>query len=482
MTTMLSIIQLLDAINDYLWTYVVVVMLVGCAVYFTVRSKGVQFRLLGDMVKIITGRPIYISKVEDSSATASADDADRTKKIGSFRAFSVSLSSRVGTGNLAGVASAIFVGGPGAVFWMWVMALLGAATAFVESTLAQLYKRRGKESFYGGPAYYMQYGLHRRWMGILFAVLITITFGMANQVVQSNTLCDALSDAAGISRAWIGAGLTAATLAIIFGGVTRISNFSGIVVPFMAAGYILLSIVVLAINITEIPSMIALIVKSVFGIEQAAGGMIGVAMMQGVKRGLFSNEAGEGSAPNAAAIAHTSHPVKQGLLQALGVFSDTIVICSCTAFIILLSGLYDSGRDGIILTKYALEAHVGKAGGLFITAAIFLFAYSTIIANYFYGETNIRFITDGKTSINIFRLITGITVMAGGLVTLQTAWSMVDICMGIMTLVNLIAIIQLSPKVFQLLDNYIEQRRQHRDPQFRRSMMTDTEKDIECWE
>ena len=482
MTTMLSIIQLLDAINDYLWTYVVVVMLVGCAVYFTVRSKGVQFRLLGDMVKIITGRPIYISKVEDSSATASADNADRTKKIGSFRAFSVSLSSRVGTGNLAGVASAIFVGGPGAVFWMWVMALLGAATAFVESTLAQLYKRRGKESFYGGPAYYMQYGLHRRWMGILFAVLITITFGMANQVVQSNTLCDALSDASGISRAWIGAGLTAATLAIIFGGVTRISNFSGIVVPFMAAGYILLSIVVLAINITEIPSMIALIVKSAFGIEQAAGGMIGVAMMQGVKRGLFSNEAGEGSAPNAAAIAHTSHPVKQGLLQALGVFSDTIVICSCTAFIILLSGLYDSGRDGIILTKYALEAHVGKAGGLFITAAIFLFAYSTIIANYFYGETNIRFITDGKTSINIFRLITGITVMAGGLVTLQTAWSMVDICMGIMTLVNLIAIIQLSPKVFQLLDNYIEQRRQHRDPQFRRSMMTDTEKDIECWE
>lgn len=294
MTTMLSIIQLLDAINDYLWTYVVVVMLVGCAVYFTVRSKGVQFRLLGDMVKIITGRPIYISKVEDSSATASADDADRTKKIGSFRAFSVSLSSRVGTGNLAGVASAIFVGGPGAVFWMWVMALLGAATAFVESTLAQLYKRRGKESFYGGPAYYMQYGLHRRWMGILFAVLITITFGMANQVVQSNTLCDALSDASGISRAWIGAGLTAATLAIIFGGVTRISNFSGIVVPFMAAGYILLSIVVLAINITEIPSMIALIVKSAFGIEQAAGGMIGVAMMQGVKRGLFSNEAGEG--------------------------------------------------------------------------------------------------------------------------------------------------------------------------------------------
>ena len=475
------ILDSIDVLNDFLWTYVVIVMLVGCAIYFTVRSKGVQFRLLKDMVKVIIDRPIYNDKVEEEKRPTNSDD-EKLRKIGSFQAFAVSLSSRVGTGNLAGVASAIFVGGPGAVFWMWVMALLGAATAFVEATLAQLYKRRGKDSFYGGPAYYMEYGLHRRWMGILFAVLITITFGMANQVVQSNTLCDALADAAGIDRLWIGVVLTVATLVIIFGGITRISHFASIVVPFMAIGYILLSLIVLIMNITEIPAMLMLIVKSAFGLEQAVGGMFGVAVMQGVKRGLFSNEAGEGSAPNAAAIASTSHPIKQGLLQALGVFSDTIIICSCTAFVILLSGLYDSGRDGIILTKYALVEHIGNAGGLFITAAIFLFAYSTIIANYFYGETNIRFITQGKTPINVFRIITGITVMIGALVSLQTAWSFVDLAMGTMTLVNLIAIIQLSPKVFALLDNYMQQRRQHRDPQFRRSMMPEIEKDIECWE
>ena len=204
--------------------------------------------------------------------------------------------------------------------------------------------------------------------------------------------------------------------------------------------------------------------------------------MQGVKRGLFSNEAGEGSAPNAAAIAHTSHPVKQGLLQSLGVFTDTLVVCSCTAFIILLSGLYDDGHDGIILTKYALESHIGQVGGLFITAAIFLFAYSTIIANYFYGETNIRFITRKPAYIQAFRIITGITVMAGSLLSLQEAWSIVDLAMGIMTLVNLAAIIQLSPKVFALLRNYLQQRSEGHDPTFRRSMLPGTEQDIECWE
>ena len=481
MTTTLWFLDTVDTLNDYLWTYVVVVMLVACAIYFTFRSKGVQFRLLRDMVKVIVDYPIY-NKVGKDEQEKEAQAEDELKKIGSFQAFAVSLSSRVGTGNLAGVASAIFIGGPGAVFWMWVMALFGAATAFVEATLAQLYKRRGKDSFYGGPAYYMQFGLHRRWMGILFAVLITITFGTANQVVQSNTLCDALADASGVNRIWIGAALTIATLIIIFGGITRISRFASLVVPFMAIGYILLSLVVLAINITEIPAMFSLIIKSAFGMDQAVGGMVGTAIMQGVRRGLFSNEAGEGSAPNAAAIASTSHPVKQGLLQSLGVFADTIVICSCTAFVILLSGLYDSGRDGIILTKYALVEHVGEAGGLFITAAIFLFAYSTIIANYFYGETNIRFITQGKSSINVFRIITGITVMLGALVSLQTAWSFVDLAMGTMTLVNLVAIILLSPKVFRLLNNYMQQRQKHLDPQFTRSMMPDIEKDIECWE
>ena len=479
MTTTEWVLDIIDMLNEYLWTYVVIVMLIGCAIYFTIRTKGVQFRLLKDMFKVIANRPIYINKVEKENLST---EDERLKKIGSFQAFAVSLSSRVGTGNLAGVASAIFVGGPGAVFWMWVMALFGAATAFVESTLAQLYKRRGKDSFYGGPAYYMQYGLHRKWMGVLFAVLITITFGIANQVVQSNTLCDAVADTMGVGRDKVGLVLTIATTMIIFGGVTRISRFSSIIVPIMAVGYILLSAFILITNITAIPAMISLIVKSAFGFEQAAGGMVGVAMMQGIKRGLFSNEAGEGSAPNAAAIASTSHPIKQGLLQALGVFADTLVICTCTAFVILLSGIYDSGRDGIILTKYALINHVGSLGGLFVTLAIFFFAYSTIIANYFYGETNIRFITQSGKTIFAFRAITGATVMIGATVTLQTAWCLVDLAMGFMTLVNLVAIIQLSPKVFRLLDNYIEQRRNHQDPQFKRSMMPEIEKDVECWE
>lgn len=476
-----NVIGVIETINDYLWTYIVITLLVCCALYFTVRTRGVQFRLIRDMLYVIAGRPLtrHGNRKRQERREECKDELSR---IGSFQAFAVSLSSRVGTGNLAGVASAIFVGGPGAVFWMWVMALLGSATAFVESTLAQLYKRRGTESFYGGPAYYMQNGLHKRWMGVLFAVLITITFGMANQTMQSNTLCDALADSFGVDKMWIGLALSLATLVIVFGGIRRISKFASIVVPFMAFGYILLAIVVLVLNITSIPSMIWLIVKSAFGVDQAVGGMVGMAITQGVKRGLFSNEAGEGSAPNAAAIASTSHPVKQGLIQALGVFTDTLLICSCTAFIILLSGQWSSGRDGIILTKYALEWHIGPLGGHFITAAIFLFAYSTIIANYFYGETNIRFITMNKWVVRVFRLFTGAVVMLGSMITLQAAWNIVDLAMGLMTIVNLIAIFMLCPKVFALLRNYMEQRRAGKDPQFKRSMMPEIERDIECWE
>lgn len=479
METLFSILQ---EANDYLWGYVVITALVFCALFFTYKIRGAQFWLLRDMIKAIGDKPLFKHTHTGKAAKDTEAAKDELKKIGSFQAFAVSLSSRVGTGNLAGVASAIFIGGPGAVFWMWVMALFGAATAFVEATLAQLYKKRGADSFYGGPAYYMQQGLHRKWMGVLFAILITITFGMANQVVQSNTLCDALSDTLSIDRQWIGLALTLATLIIIFGGIRRISRFSSIVVPFMAIGYAVLAIVIIIINIQEIPAMLSLIVREAFGLDSAAGGAVGIAVTQGVKRGLFSNEAGEGSAPNAAAIAHTSHPVKQGLLQALGVFTDTIIVCSCTAFIILLSGIYDSGRDGIILTKYALETHIGQAGGLFITAAIFFFAYSTIIANYFYGETNIRFITKKKSYVNLFRIITAATIMAGALISLQEAWSIVDLAMGIMTLVNLAAIVQLSPKAFFLLDNYIRQRRQGRDPVFTKDMMPQGSADVECWE
>lgn len=466
--------EVLHTANDILWSYIVLFLLIACALYFTIRLKGVQFVMLRDMCKQLTS------------------NEKGNQQIGGFQAFAVSLSSRVGTGNLAGVASAIFIGGPGAIFWMWVMALLGSATALVEATLAQLYKKKGEAAFYGGPAYYMQQGLHRRWMGILFAVLITITFGLANQLVQSNTLCDALSsttqvllggdDSIDLYKTIIGGILMVMTLAIIFGGIRRISRFSSIVVPIMAVGYLVLSVIVILMNISLIPEIIWTIIENAFGIGQFAGGAIGMTIVMGVKRGLFSNEAGEGSAPNAAAIAQTTHPIKQGLLQALGVYTDTIIICTCTAFIILIAGLYNGSDDGIILTSNSLEKEIGPAGRYFITTAIFLFAYSTIIANYFYGETNIRFITQSKAAIQVFRILTGITVLSGAFLSLEQTFDIVDICMGLMTICNLVAIFLLSPKVVTLLKDYKAQRKAGQDPIFRKQILPlEDQKDIECW-
>lgn len=428
----------IDLVQQFLWTYIVIALLVLCALYFTVRLGFVQFRHVGEMVRLLR-----------RSGEGSGENS-----INSFQAFAVSLSSRVGTGNLAGVASAIAVGGPGAVFWMWVMALLGAATAFMEATLAQLYKQKGKDSFYGGPAYYMQYGLGRRWMGLVFAAFIIFGFGMANQIVQANTLCDALGTAYGVSPLVVAAALSALTLAIIFGGIQRISRFAAMVVPVMALGYLALAIYIMCRNAAAVPAMFRLIIDDAFGLHQAAGGAVGMAVMQGVKRGLFSNEAGEGSAPNAAATANVSHPVKQGLLQGLGVFVDTLVVCSCTAFVLLLSGLYDKGQDGILLTGAALEYHLGGAGRWFLTAAIFLFAYSTIIANYFYGETNIRFITARRWPVETFRVVTGAMVVLGGYFTLAEAWAIVDLAMALMTTLNLVALLMLSEKAFALKKEY----------------------------
>lgn len=472
--------DIINILNDLLWNYIVITMLVGCALYFTVRTRGLQFRMIGDMLKVLFNINIVKNGKEKDKQESSSGDVE-VKKIGSFQAFAVSLSSRVGTGNLAGVASAIFVGGPGAVFWMWIMALLGSSTAFVEATLAQLYKRRSPVAYYGGPAYYMESGLGKRWMGVLFAIMITITFGMANQLVQSTTLCDALAETFEWNKAIVGGIVAIATLIIVFGGITRVSHFASIVVPFMAVGFILLSIIIVAINITELPGIIKLIIEGAFGVHQIAGGAMGLAVMQGVKRGLFSNEAGEGSAPNAAAIADTSHPVKQGLLQAFGVFTDTLIICTCTAFIILISGKYDCGKDGILLTAEAMETEVGSIGRYFITTAIFLFAYSTIIANSFYGETNIRFITKSKLPVLIFRLFTGVMVMLGALMDLQTAFSFVDIVMGLMTILNLIAIWLLFPQVKKLLNHYENQKKNGHEPTFCRSDIPEIEERIECW-
>ena len=464
-----EVFALIDGLQDFLWTYVVLAMLAGCSLYFTCRLRFVQFRRLGEMVRQLVG------------STTAAEEGGK-KRVNSFQAFAISLASRVGTGNLAGVASAIAVGGPGAVFWMWMMALLAAATAFMEATLAQLYKRRGEDSFYGGPAYYMQHGLHRRWLGVLFGIGIIASFGIANQMMQSRTICDAIDAQFGVGSMAVASVLTLLVTGVIFGGVHRISRFSAIVVPVMAVGYLLLSVYILIVNIQNVPAMLALIVRSAFGLEQAVGGVVGVAVMQGVKRGLFSNEAGEGSAPHAAATASISHPVKQGLLQALGVFADTLVICTCTAFVILLSGLYNNGEDGSILTGSAMEHHLGLFGRWYLTLIVFLFAFSTIVANYFYGESNIRFITRRRWPIQVFRLLSLLTVFVGGVVTLQQGWSFVDLFMAFIVILNLAAILQLAPYVYRLMDDYFRQRAEGRDPTFHRSMLPDIEADIECWD
>lgn len=472
--------QIITSINDVLWTYVLVIALLGCAFWFTFKTRFVQFRMIWQMCKLLgeTGTDKLTGKNRSGVKTEK-----HIKPISSFEAFAVSLASRVGTGNLAGVATAIAVGGPGAVFWMWVIALLGAASAFVESTLAQLYKRKGKDSFIGGPAYYMEIGLKKRWMGILFAVLITITFGFAFNSVQSNTLCAALQQAFSIDHGIMGLILCALTMLIIFGGIHRIAKVSSVIVPIMAIGYILLALVIIVLNVTELPAVMGTIISNAFGWEQAVGGGIGAALMQGIKRGLFSNEAGMGSAPNAAATAHISHPVKQGLIQALGVFTDTIIICSCTAFIILFSGApLDGSVNGVQLTQHALNNEIGNIGTIFVAVALFFFAFSSIIGNYYYGETNIRYITKNESVMFAYRILVSAMVFVGAIVSLDFAWNLADATMGLMALCNLIAILFLGKYAFRLLADYRAQLKAGiKSPVFKKESMPDIQKDLECW-
>ena len=457
------------SINNLLWTYILVIMLLGCAIWFTIRTRFVQFHMLKEMIRLLG---------ESTSQTKR-----NAHQVSSFQAFAISLASRVGTGNLAGVATAISIGGPGAVFWMWIIALLGASSAFVESTLAQLYKVRGKDSFIGGPAYYMKKGLKQPWMGIVFAILIIFTFAFSFNTVQSNTICAAFEQAFHVEHTLMGIVLTILTLLVIFGGIKRIAKVSSVIVPLMALSYILLAFTIVLMNIPRLPEVIELIITNAFGWEQALGGGIGIALMQGIKRGLFSNEAGMGSAPNVAATANVSHPVKQGLIQTLGVFTDTLVICTCTAFIILISGMYIHGEtNGIQLTQMALDTEIGSGGSTFVAIAILFFAFSSIIGNYFYGEANLRYLTENNQIIWVFRILCCTMVMLGALSSLDLVWGIADICMGLMAIFNLIAITLLGKYAFRLLEDYRSQKRNGtKDPVFTKDKMKDIEQDIECW-
>ena len=469
--------ELMTQLNDVIWSYVLIAVLVACGLWFTFKTKFVQFRMIGEMFRLLTDSAISETDKQNNNA--------KRKHISSFQAFAVSVATRVGTGNLAGVATAIAIGGPGAIFWMWVIALIGSATAFVESTLAQLFKRRHEDSFIGGPAYYILKGLHCKWLAVLFAILMTITFGLSYNSIQSNTICDAMQEAFGWNPLVVGIILSVMALLIVFGGIHRIANVSSVLVPLMAIGYFVLTIVVIVMNIQMIPHVFKVIVANAFGLEQTAGGAIGATIMNGVKRGLFSNEAGEGSAPNVAATATVSHPVKQGLIQALGVFTDTLLVCSCTAFVILISGLYDVPElNGIALTQSALQSEIGSFGPIFIALAIFLFAFSSIIGNYYYGESNIRFMTSSRSAIVVYRLFSaGVMVMFGALASLEIVWNLGDLCMALLTACNLFAIIALGKYAFRLLNDYRQQKHQGiKEPIFHRNMFPEIENDISCWE
>lgn len=465
----------LNAINDYMWNYLLIAVLLLTAAYFTIRTRGAQFTMVKEMVRLL----VRSGKRDNDSRDANVE-SNRT--VSSFQAFAVSIASRVGTGNLAGVATAIAIGGAGSVFWMWVIALLGSANAFIESTLAQLYKIRGEKSYMGGPAYYIKYGIGKNWYAVLFAILISVTFGLAYNSVQSNTIAAATFSEFGWSTTATGIALTAISLVIISGGIQRISRFSEVIVPIMAILYILLAIIIIGMNITELPTILKLIVTEAFDFNSAVGGVIGMAMLMGIKRGLFSNEAGEGSAPNVAATASVSHPVKQGLVQTIAVYTDTLIVCTCTAFIILCSGVYGNGNSGIELTQDALESEVGSMGSLFVTIAIFLFAFTSIIGNYYYGETNIQFISRRKWVLYVYRIAVGAMVMVGAVSQLDFVWTLADITMGLMTLCNLVAIVILGKYAIILLNDYRTQKLRGYEPTYHSSTIPEIADKTRCWE
>ncbi|MGL4878908.1 alanine/glycine:cation symporter family protein [Paraclostridium bifermentans] len=455
------------SLNDFLWSYVLIALLLVLGVYFTLKSNFVQFRYFKEMIKLL-----------------GASSTNKKKgQISSFQAFCISTASRVGTGNIAGIAIAITLGGPGAVFWMWLVALIGGASSFVESTLAQIYKVKDGDGFRGGPAYYIEKGLNNKFMSIVFSVLITVSFGFVFNAIQSNTVAQAFQSAFGIDKAIMGILLAVLTTVVIFGGVHRVAKISEVIVPIFAVAYILVAMVVILLNIQKLPEIFTLIMENAFGLQAIAGGGLGATMLMGIKRGLFSNEAGMGSAPNAAATATTSHPVSQGLIQALGVFTDTIVICSCTAFIILTCGDYaTSNLSGIQLTQYALSSQIGSIGNYFIAVCIFLFAFSSIVGNYYYGQSNIEFISGSKALLSTYRIAVVGMVIFGSLTAVDIVWNLGDLFMALMAIINLFAIAKLSKFAFLALKDYTNQKKSGiKEPIFKSSSI-DGLVGCECWQ
>ena len=438
--------DIVGVINDFLWSYVLIIMLLGLGLWFTLRTKFVQIRCLPEMFRLMT---------------EGAGAKPRSGHISTFQAFCVSTASRVGVGNIAGIAIAVATGGPGAVFWMWVIATIGAASGFVESTLAQIYKvpRKGG-GFIGGPAYNIGNVLKSPFFASVFAVLISVTYGLIFNSVQANTISLSIQTSFGVDTNVTGMVIAALTALVIFGGLTRIARVVGFMVPIMAGAYILVALVVTVMNISMVPEVLATIVRCAFDFDAVLGAGFGVALMTGIKRGLFSNEAGMGAVPNAAATADATHPAKQGLVQALGVYFDTLFVCTASAMLVLLTpGWADSGKTGIELIQQTLTGQLGGWTNTFMSVTVLFFAFSSIIGNYFYGEINMDFISRHPAALWIFRFFVVAMVYLGSVASLGLVWNLADLFMALMAIVNLVAISLLAKYAFAALDDYISQKK-----------------------
>ena len=440
--------EFVSLVNNILWGdgQVLIIMLLACGIWFTVKLGGVQLRHFGHMFSLLKG-----------SNTSTKDG------ISSFQALCTSLSARVGTGNLAGVAVAISLGGAGAIFWMWMIALLGMATGFAESVLGQLYKVRDENGeFRGGPAYYIKQGLNKTWLAVAFSLCLFFGYGFVFSAVQANTITDALNNAYSFPTEYVGLAIIALAALIVVGGLKSIARFAEFVVPFMGIGYVLVALAITFINISELPAMLLDIVKSAFGLQEAGAGALGAAIKNGIQRGLYSNEAGSGSVPHAAASAvpNPNHPVSQGYIQMLGVFLDTLVLCTSTAFIILLAGGSSSDQmEGIRLTQDAMSSHLGEGGTDFVAAAISLFAFTSVVANYAYGESNLHmFKLDNKIGRAVYTIGYLGMIYWGAQAALPQVWTMADMALGLMTVINIIAIVWMTPTIVSISKDYFKKK------------------------
>lgn len=449
--------MIVNFINALLWETVLIYGLVGAGIFFTLRLGFIQISHLGHAIGLMR-----ISRHGSKGG------------LSSFQVFCTSMAARVGAGNMAGVAVALTTGGPGAIFWMWLIAFLGMATSMVEATLAQVFKVKDEEGqFRGGPSYYMTNGLGQKWMGTLFAIFLIIAFGLVFNAVQANTISGAMSSVFAFDSTLVGVFTAIASGIVITGGLKNVAKVSEVLVPFMALAYLVVAFAVVAMNVDQLPQVFSLIINSAFGWQEAASGGVAFAIAQamkaGIARGLFSNEAGMGSAANIAASAtpNPNHPASQGFIQMFGVFVDTLVICTATAGIILLAGETNETGDGIALTIAALDSHVGSWGGTFIAGSIVLFCFTSIIANYSYAETNVLFLANNKASaLPLFRLCVVAMVMFGAVAKIDIVWALADASMGLMALVNLVALLLLSNLAIKVIKHYKKQRKNGVEPHF----------------